>query len=417
MSRSRLQLLPPLVVGLLACTDHTSTAEPPAAPKPLATVSLSPAEQLGRSLFFDPRLSEPAGQACASCHGPESGWSGPSSALNAHGAVYEGAALGRFGNRKPPSSAYATLTPRLHLLDRQGTFEGGAFADGRATGERLGQAAADQAQGPLLNPVEQNNGDAAAVVARVCTAAYAPAFRALYGEDICEAGQVERAYAGIARAIAAYEGSREVSAFSSKYDAYLAGRAKLSEQEDEGLRLFEGKGKCARCHPSQPGPHGEPPLFTDASYDNLGLPRNPENPWYSQHELNPQGEAWVDHGLGAFLATRADYRPYARANLGMHKVPTLRNVDKRPAPGFVKAYGHNGYFKDLASFVHFYNTRDVLPVCLPGGPGVAGSDCWPPPEVGLNVNDEELGHLGLTEQEEAALVAFLQTLSDGFTPP
>ena len=331
--------------------------------------------------------------------------------------MYEGAAGGRFGNRKPPSVAYAPHTPRLHLLDRQGTFEGGAFGDGRATGEKLGEAAADQAQGPLLNPVEQNNPDAASVVARVCAAAYGDAFRALYGPDICEAANVERAYAGIARALVAYEGSREVSPFSSKYDAFLAGRAALSPLESEGLRLFEGRGKCSQCHPSQPGPQGEPPLFTDASYDNLGLPRNPDNPWYTQHDFNPVGAAWVDQGLGAFLATRADYRPYARGNLGLHKVPTLRNVDKRPAPGFVKAYGHNGYFKDLGAVVHFYNTRDVLPVCLQGDAATPGVDCWPAPEVGLNLNTEELGHLGLSDSEEAALVAFLQTLSDGYSPP
>ncbi|MGZ3461828.1 MAG: cytochrome C, partial [Archangium sp.] len=144
---------------------------------------------------------------------------------------------------------------------------------------------------------------------------------------------------------------------------------------------------------------------------------NPENPWYTQTDANPLGAAWVDNGLGGFLSTRPDYRPYARGNLGLHKVPTLRNVDRRPRPDFVKAYGHNGYFKSLESIVHFYNTRDVLPVCLPQSPGTPGADCWPPPEVGLNVNTSELGNLGLTEQEEAALVAFLRTLSDGFIQP
>lgn len=374
-------------------------------------------EQLGRSLFFDTRLSEPPGQSCASCHAPAAGWTGPDARVNAHGAVYEGAVPGRFGNRKPPSAAYATHSPVLHFIAGEGSFQGGRFSDGRATGEKLGNPAADQAQGPLLNPVEQNNPQAASVVARVCAAPYGSLFRDVYGQDICDGTHVDRAYDDIARAIVAYEGSREVNAFSSKYDAYLAGRAGLTDVEKQGLRLFEGKAKCSGCHPSQPGPHGEPPLFTDYTYDNLGLPRNPENPWYGQTRFNPRGAAWVDHGLGAFLVTRPEWRQYARATLGQHLVPTLRNVDKRPQPDFVKAYGHNGYFKSLESVVHFYNTRDVLPVCLPENPGLSSDDCWPPPEVGSNVNTEELGALGLSEQEEDAIVAFLGTLSDGFFQP
>ncbi|MFL5357263.1 cytochrome-c peroxidase [Archangium sp.] len=416
MHLPRVRIFPPLVAGLLACSGHSSAPE--AAPAVAASpVALTPLEQLGRQLFFDANLSEPAGQACASCHDPGAGWTGPASHVNARGAVYEGAVEGRFGNRKPPSAAYATQSPLFHLMDRQGTFEGGAFWDGRATGEKLGTPAAGQAQGPFLNPLEQNNPDAAAVVAKVCHAAYTPLFRSLHGEDICDGAHVERAYDGIARAIAAFEASGEVNAFSSRYDAYLAGKTQLSEQEQEGLRLFEGKARCARCHPSQPGPKGEPPLFTDFTYDNVGVPRNPDNPWYALTEFNPLGAAWADNGLGGFLATRADFRLYARANLGLHKVPSLRNVDKRPRTDFVKAYGHNGYFKSLEEVVHFYNTRDVLPVCLPGTPSTPGADCWPPPEVGLNVNAEELGNLGLSEEEEAALVAFLRTLSDGYATP
>jgi cytochrome c peroxidase len=416
MPFSRVRILPPLVAGLLACSGHSSTPEE-AVGVTLSTSALTPVERLGRHLFFDTRLSEPPGQSCSGCHAPEAGWTGPSSTANAQGAVYEGAVPGRFGNRKPPSAAYATQSPDFHLIDRQGTFEGGSFWDGRATGGKVGNSAADQAQGPFLNPVEQNNADAAAVVAKVCDSAYAPLFQQVYGQDICDGAHVERAYEGLARAIAAYEGSREVNAFSSKYDAYLSGRARLTELETEGLQLFEGKAKCSRCHPSRPGPQGEPPLFTDFSYDNLGVPRNPENPWYAQSGFNPRGAAWVDNGLGAFLVTRPDFRPYARGNLGLQKVPSLRNVDKRPRPDFVKAYGHNGYFKSLESVVHFYNTRDVLPVCLAEDSGTPGADCWPPPEVGLNLNTDELGDLGLTEREEGALVAFLRTLSDGYPQP
>lgn len=396
-------------------------AEPAAESKPEVVAPqkvLQGEEYLGRLLFFDTRLSEPPGQSCAACHLAETGWTGPDQHINETGAVYEGAVPGRFGNRKPNSNAYATTAPILHLVDaQQGDFQGGNFWDGRATGEELGNPAADQAQGPFLNPVEQNNPSEAVVVGKVCRGPYGVLFRIVYGWSICDPRQVERAYDSIALAIAAYEDSPEVNAFSSKYDAYLARRATLTEQEMQGLELFEGRARCAQCHPSQPGPGGEPPLFTDYTYDNLGVPRNPLNPWYEELEFNPLGRAWTDYGLGAFLLTRPEWRQYARVNLGKQKVPTLRNVDKRPYPGFVKAYMHNGYFKSLESVVHFYNTRDVLPVCLaevPEVPGVPGVDCWPPPEVGLNVNTEELGNLGLTPEEEGALVAFMRTLSDGY---
>ena len=112
------------------------------------------------------------------------------------------------------------------------------------------------------------------------------------------------------------------------------------------------------------GPNGEPPLLTDFTFDNLGVPRNPENPWYAMPaSFNPDGRKWLDQGLGEFLASRADYRQFAADNYGKQKVPSLRNVDKRPDPAFVKAYMHNGYFKTLKGLVHFYNTRDTKPAC------------------------------------------------------
>ena len=147
------------------------------------------------------------------------------------------------------------------------------------------------------------------------------------------------------------------------------------------------------------------------------MPRNPENPFYTQVEFNPEGDAWVDNGLGGFLETRDDYELYADENYGKQKVPTLRNVDKRPGRGFRKAYGHNGYFKSLESIVHFYNTRDVKPRCADKFTTEADAlaqRCWPAPEVAENVNIDELGDLGLSRGEERALVAFMKTLSDGY---
>lgn len=397
----------------------------------VASPTLTPKEQLGKSIFFDVNLSINRNQSCASCHGPQVGWTGPDEPINAHGAVYEGSISGRFGDRKPPSSAYATLSPIFHM-DKKGLFVGGNFWDGRATGEKLGNPAADQAQGPFLNPMEQALPDSACVVYRVCTATYPVSFESVWGAGTCSiawpAGVVtacategaivalshadraksDMAYDNIALSIAAYEASSEVNAFTSKYDYSLVNQATLTRQERKGFALFQGKGKCKLCHPSS----GVQPLFTDYTFDNLGLPQNPDNP-------AGVAPAFVDPGLGGFLALRpADYAPFAAANMGKHKVPTLRNVDLRPSIDFVKAYGHNGYFKSLWGIVHFYNTRDVLPQCSGAWTeeDALAANCWPAPEVSENINTDELGNLGLTPAEEAAIVAFLKTLSDGYVP-
>ena len=356
---------------------------------------LSEKEKLGKDLFFDKDLSDPAGQACAACHAPEVGWTGPDKNINAHGAVYEGAVKGRFGNRKPPSAAYAGDSP---ILTNTTPFTGGMFWDGRATGWTLGDPLAEQAQGPFLNPLEQNNPNASAVVNKVKASSYVRLFY-----NICGKGKTDADYyVCIARSIAAYERSSEVSSFTSKYDYYLKGGAILTMTEKRGLKLFTGKGNCSNCHVST----GSKPLFTDFTYDNLGVPKNLENPFYNEPAYNPMRSAWIDEGLGGFLKG-IGYPSYGE--VGKMKVPTLRNVDKRPYNGFVKAYGHNGYFKSLEEIVHFYNTRDVPGAGWKGKP-------WPAAEVSANVNNIELGNLGLTHQEESDIVAFLKTLSDGYTP-
>jgi cytochrome c peroxidase len=373
----------------------------------LAGPALTPKEQLGRLIFFDENLSINGNQSCASCHAPEVGWTGPLAETNAHGAVYEGSIPGAFGDRKPPSSAYATLSPIFHM-DKKGLFVGGNFWDGRATGEKLGNPAADQAQGPFLNPAEQALAAPADVVTRVCAATYGNLFRQVWGAEVCDPVNVYMAYDAIGLSIAAYEASPEVNAFTSKWDYSLKGKAKLTKLEQKGFALFQGKGKCKLCHISS----GRQALFTDFTFDNLGLPKNPENPVYNYNPF------FVDLGLGGFLATRPEYAEFADANMGMHKVPTLRNVDLRPSNDFIKTFGHNGYFKSLEGIVHFYNTRDVLPQC-PGAwteEDALAANCWPAPEVSENINTAELGNLGLTPAEEAAIVAFLKTLSDGYVP-
>ncbi len=387
--------------------------------------ALTPSENLGKSIFFDNNLSITGNLSCAACHGPEAGWTGPDPVINASGAVYEGSIAGRFGNRKPPSSAYATPSPILHYVieKKEALFIGGNFWDGRATGERLGSPTAEQAQGPFLNPLEQALPDAAAVIDGICNSAYSELFIQVCGPSACDTSDPENvsaAYDCVGRSVAAYEGSTEVNQYSSKYDAFLAGMVDLTKEEKQGLDLFQSKGKCANCHSLDPGPNGEPPLLTDFTYDNLGVPRNPHNPFYSEPVFNPQGFTWIDLGLGAFLANSVDQQ-FAEKNYGKMKVPTLRNVDKWDvAAPQSKAYTHNGYFKTLKQIVHFYNTRDAKPTCVNSFTNVEdalASGCWPAAEAPVNVNTKELGNLHLTDAQEDSIVAFLRTLSDGYELP
>jgi len=382
------------VVGAaLGLTLMTATAQ-----------TLSPVEQLGKALFFDPNLSTPPGQSCATCHAPEAGFTGPDSAINAGQAVYPGAVHVRAGNRKPPTAAYGGDSPVLYWEDVEGLWLGGMFWDGRATGWTLGDPLAEQAMGPFLNPLEQNMPMMRLVISRVAKSSYAPLFEQVWGPGSLDYKKdVAGTYERVARSIAAYERSTEVNPFTSKYDYFLSGQATLTPLEQQGLDLFNGTAMCSACHISEPGPGGEPPLFTDFSYDNLGVPKNPLNPFYSATpNFNPDGAAWIDPGLGGFLKGAGYPAAVYMAEWGKHKVPTLRNVAKAPSPGFVKAYGHNGFFKSLEEITHFYNTRDVEP--------------WPAPEVPDNVNTSELGNLGLTPAEEAAIVEFMKTLTDGYTP-
>jgi cytochrome c peroxidase len=396
-------------IPLLMLASQRAPADP--------SSSLTPIEQLGKLLLFDTNLSTPHGVACAACHGPDVGFTGPVSSINAGTVVYPGAVHTRFGNRKPPAASYAGDSPVLYYDDEEGVWVGGVFWDGRATGSVLGDPLAEQAEGPFLNPLEQNNPGAKQVCQKVRDSSYAALFRQVWGpESLGCVKDVAGTYERIARSIAAYERSSEVNPFTSKYDYYLRGEAELSAQEAQGLALFEGKGNCSACHIAEPGPSGEPPLFTDFTYDNLGVPKNPANPFYKMpRKWNPAGRNWVDLGLGAFLMSQGYAPEVYEPELGKVKVPTLRNVDLRPSAGFVKAFAHNGYFKSLKAIVHFYNTRDTLPTCSNSAQS-PGLDCWPAPEYAPTVNHDELGNLGLTEEEEDAVVAFLKTLSDGYAP-
>jgi cytochrome c peroxidase len=427
MSRGRSLFIAVGAVGLLALTFTVASAAGTLSP----TGTQASSARLGKAIFFDQNLSLNRNLSCASCHDPAVGFTGPISAINLHGAVYEGSIAGAFGNRKPPSSAYTTMSPILHV-DKKGAWVGGNFWDGRATGAKLGIPAADQAQGPFLNPAEQALPDSACVVYRVFTGGYGADFEAAWGagsrsitwpspsdvEASCsvlggtvtlsaaDRAKANTAYDRIALSIAAYEASAAVNTFSSKYDATFGGGAKLTKLEQRGLALFRGKAGCAACHPS----NGKRALFTDFTYDNLGIPQNPENPAVLRDPT------YVDVGLGGYLKSAGYSAAVYEPEMGKQKVPTLRNVDLRPSANFVKAYGANGYFKSLEAIVHFYNTRDVLARC-PGPYTEAQAlkaNCWPAPEVTQNVNTVQLGNLGLSSSEEAAIVAYLRTLSDGY---
>jgi cytochrome c peroxidase len=255
-----------------------------------------------------------------------------------------------------------------------------------------------------------------AVVSRVKENPYYVAqFRGLYGldldaiaanegatPDIVPPPGVGEAFERMVGAIAAFEKSRVFSPFSAKYDFVLAGQTTFSELERTGLELFNSeKSQCSACHPTKPlaTPDGRfmPPLFTDFTFDNLGIPRN----------VNIPGNPEPDPGLGGRKEI-ADRDPRG-VQLGKHKVMGLRNI------AITAPYMHNGVLVSLAQVVHFYNTRDIKGrECRDVNDPGFGRTCWPAPEIAANVNTEELGDLRLTADEEAALVAFMETLTDGY---
>jgi len=425
---------------------------------------------LGQAIFYDENLSANGTQSCATCHGLEVGFTGPDVQVNAGGAVYEGAIPNRFGNRKPPSSAYAGESPVLYFDEQADVWFGGMFWDGRATGAQLSDALAEQAQGPFLNPLEQALANAHVLCVKVKQADYADLFEEVWGEDALNCAQdVNGVYEKIGRSVAAYERSSEVNPFTSKFDLFwdnatAAGKdvtqircgaggggggmgrmgcpgggtdpnrwtafrdLGLSDAELQGLAVFNDQADCSSCHTLQPGTAGYP-LFTDFGYDNIGVPKNPDNPFYSMPAAwNPDGENWVDYGLGGYLMSAGYPAEVYQPEMGKVKVPSLRNVDLRPSEGFMKAYGHNGYFKSLEEIVFFYHWRAMMDSGCMGGGGMcgAGMGCsgmggdamggngmdamFPPPEV--DQNRAVLSMFPMPQIDN--VVAFLKTLSDGY---
>jgi cytochrome c peroxidase len=374
---------------VMAAAFFFEPLSPPAGARPLSEI------ELGKLAFEDPILSASGVQSCASCHAPSHGHAAP----NALPVQPGGAAMDRQGMRTSQPLRYLAFNGRFHF-DTDGTPTGGFFWDGRA------DSLAAQAEGPLLGEREMANPDKAGVVARIAQARWAADFRRLYGADILK--DPERAVAALTRALGRFQAEDlAFNGFSSKYDAVLRGQAQLDAPEARGLALFNdaAKGNCAECHPSQRRDDGGHPLFTDFTYDTLGVPRNPA----IAANADP---AYIDLGLcdRPDLKTRTDL-------CGAFKVPSLRNVALR------QAYFHNGHFTSLEDVVRFYVQRDTHPHKWypPGADGKPKTFDDLPARFHDNVNreapyDRTPGQApALDEREIQDVVAFLKTLTDGWS--
>ena len=332
------------------------------------------------------------GQACADCHQAGAGFADPN--VSSAAPVSERVVSGQFGNRNAPTAAYASFTPEFHYDNLEREYIGGQFVDGRATN------LVAQAKGPFLNPVEMANTSEAMVVEKIRSASYASIFRQVYGADSLE--DVGEAYNNIADAIAAFEATELFSPFNSKFDAYLAGSYTLTTEEASGFDIFQNKALCTECHVlkegTQPLQSGDQPLFTNFTYSNIGVPKNPANPVYGS---NP---SFIDTGLAA----NPNLNTAASLEKGKFRVPTLRNVE------LTAPYFHSGVLQTLEEVVSFYNTREP-DQCWGAAGEIPLVNCWPEYEVSENVDISSTGDLLLTAQEEADLVAFLKTLTDGYT--
>jgi cytochrome c peroxidase len=366
-------------------------------PVAMAAEDPTPAS-LGREIFFDPSLSASGQMACSSCHDPAHAHA----QTNALAVQFGGPNLDVAGTRSVPSLRY--LNNFGFSFDDEGTPNGGFNRDGRS------MSLLDQAERPLLSANEMANGDAATFVAKLAVAEYADEFRKVFGNDVF--ADVDGAFFRARFAIEAYEQSETaLHPFDSKYDYFLAGKLMLAPAEFRGLALFNraDKGNCQACHPSGRGSDGSPPLFTDYTYDNLGLPRNAEIP----ANMDP---VYFDLGLCGPFRTDLETQ---RDLCGAFKVPTLRNVATR------QVFFHNGAFKTLRDALRFYVRRDTNPneFYPVGANGAVQKFDDLPPELLRNVNTQEVPyerHTGqaprLDDSEIDDVAAFLATLTDGYDP-
>jgi cytochrome c peroxidase len=374
---------------------------------PASAAALSPQAQLGKQLFFDASLSASGKMSCASCHSPEHAYGPP----NGLAVQLGGPDMRRPGTRSVPSLRYLNFTPlfsrHFYTPASEDTEDegptGGFMRDGSAASLH------EQASMPLLNPNEMANRNAADVVAKLEHSASAENFRKVFGPQIFS--QTDQAFVRLGEALEAFQ-TEDASfhPYTSKFDAAMSGHADFTAAELRGYALFNNpdKGNCAKCHLDTPGPGGRPAQFADFSFIALGVPRNPEIP----ANRDPK---YFDLGLcGPYRHDLAKETGFC----GMFKSPTLRNVATR------SVFFHNGRFHNLEDVMRFYVERDTNPGKWYPKRANGKVDKFDdlPPRDRDNVDfadapmDRKLGGKpALNETEIRDVIAFLQTLNDGYS--
>jgi cytochrome c peroxidase len=420
---------------LSACGGGSSVTLASGTPEP----TVSSAAQLGEKIFKDTMLSVSGQQSCATCHVAAYAFAAdPTSNGPDHGSPVPlgGADMAQPGFRNTPSLMYASFAP-VFYFDSDGNPNGGFFRDGRAA------TLADQAIDPFTTAFEMANADAAAVIAKLKTRPYLSDFTALYGSEVL--ADPQSALQRMGQAIAAYETEdTDFHPFSSKYDYWRQGLATLTTQELNGMALFNSptKGNCAACHPSSSGDGVTAPLFTDFSFDNLGVPRNAHIPASNPSTapgytpINSSDGVQTYYDLGVCGPLRDNPGRNLSGICGQFKVPTLRNI------AVTAPYFHNGQFATLKDAIGFYVRRDTnpdqfYPTAADGS--VTKFDDLPSQyggqfEVNINVPGSDLGYVGnvntleipynrlmgdqpaLNPNDINLLIVFLCTLTDGYDP-
>jgi cytochrome c peroxidase len=362
-------------------------------------------DALGRKLFADPSLSASGRLACATCHDPRVAYGPP----NTRDVQLGGKTMREPGLRAVPSLKYLQAVPQFAEHYHESDDEGDASVDNGPTGGLTWDGRVDhrrdQARLPLLSRFEMANDRPADVVAKVRKAGYSDEMRKIFGGTIFD--DSEQAFAGVAEALEVYQqNAAEFYPYSSRYDAYLAGRAQFSPQEKRGLTLFNdpAKGNCANCHRSAPGDDGTPPQFTDYGLIAIGVPRNRHIPANADPRFYDLGACGP---LRSDLAGRGEF-------CGLFRTPSLRNVALR------KTFFHNGAVHSLREAVAFYVERDIdagkwYPRDANGN--VRKYDDLPA-QYHRNINSEPpfgaraADQPALSASEIDDIVAFLRTLSD-----
>jgi cytochrome c peroxidase len=367
-----------------------ATAAPP------SKTSTPAREELGRTIFFDETLSTPPGTSCASCHDPRRAFSGN------HGStrgVAAGSRPGHFARRNTPSVLYLKYVSPFHfaLEDDDDVNEspyGGFTWSGRA------DSVAEFTRLPLLDPDEMNNASEDAIAGKLRAAGYAKAFSAEFPGALDAAPDAVRA---LGEALQAYLTSDAMAPFTSRFDDYLRGTAKLTDVEMRGLAAFKSpeKGACSGCHQLyESSKRGDRSLFTDFGYDAVAVPRN-------RAILANQDPGYSDLGLCERKQTSVPSS--APQWCGAFRTPSLRNVAVR------ERFMHNGEFAKLRDVVAFYATRATRPSRW--YPGAKFDDVPAAYKKNVNVtslpyNRAEGDKPPLDDADIDAIVAFLETLTD-----